>query len=93
MHCFGQSEWDSIRQAYHEVLPEMLRWEEWCGEDEQPVQLPSGDRVSANRGAGQGEPDGPLKAAVTIGWCVVLSLIPIFEPTRLLSSSYAVCCL
>ena len=37
---------------------------------DQPIQLPSGDRMLANRGAGQGETDGPLKAAVCIGWCV-----------------------
>lgn len=51
-------------------MPEMLQWETWCEEEEQPVQLPSGERLLANRGAGQGEQDGPLKAAITIGCCV-----------------------
>jgi hypothetical protein len=69
VNCFGQFEWDSIRDAYAETIPEMLAWERWCGEADQLIQLPCGDRVGANRGAGQGESDGPLKAAVTIGWC------------------------
>ena len=31
------------------------------------MTLPCGESVRTNRGAGQGEPEGPLKAALTIG--------------------------
>ena len=32
MNCFGSFEWDSIRRAYADALPDMLEREEWCGQ-------------------------------------------------------------
>jgi hypothetical protein len=67
VNCFGSFEWDSILDAYAKLLPEALPWERWCTAQECDAVLPSGERTQINRGAGQGEPDGPLKASVTIG--------------------------
>jgi hypothetical protein len=67
VNCFGSLEWDSILDAYAKLLPEALPWERWCTAQECDAVLPSGERTKINRGAGQGEPDGPLKASVTIG--------------------------
>ena len=41
-------------------------WNDWCNGDANSVRLPSGQRISSNRGVGQGEPEGPLKAALAI---------------------------
>ena len=67
VNCFGSFEWDSIVTASEKLLPEAVPWERWCTAQACEATLPSGERVSVNRGAGQGEPDGPLKASVTIG--------------------------
>ena len=37
------------------------------------VRLPCREWTEANRGAGKGEPDGPLKAAITIARCMQLA--------------------
>ena len=39
----------------------------WCAQTAGEAVLPSGERVHIDRGAGQRVPDGPVKAAVTIG--------------------------
>eukprot|EP00973_Karenia_brevis_P076786 10665207-Karenia_brevis.AAC.1 len=70
VNCFGRFEWDAIQQAYRESLPQFLAWEQWCAAEAVDVQFPCGDRFITNRGAGQGEPDGPLKASVVISKCV-----------------------
>ena len=67
MNCFGSFEWPSIRSAYADLLPEMLPWEQWNTSQAAQAFLPSGESAMVNRGAGQGEPDGPLKAAICIG--------------------------
>eukprot|EP00972_Heterocapsa_arctica_P065987 9736280-Heterocapsa_arctica.AAC.1 len=64
VNCFGLSEWPSIREAYGELLPQILPWERWRQAEPGLVKLPCGEHVTVNRGAGQGEPDGPLKTAV-----------------------------
>ena len=69
VNCFGSFEWPAIRDAYAELLPEMLPWEAWCTRAAAEARLPCGDTVAVDRGAGQGEPDGPLKASTTIGVC------------------------
>ena len=53
--------------AVGEHLPEL---EPWLTTEPDHVRLPCGDWVTSDRGAGQGEPDGPLKAALTIGQAV-----------------------
>jgi hypothetical protein len=67
VNCFGSLEWDAILEAYKELLPEAVPWERWSTEQECDAVLPSGARSKVNRGAGQGEPDGPLKASVALG--------------------------
>ena len=59
---FCTVEWPEVRQAYEKELPEALPWERWCTDDKQWVRLPIGELVQVDRGAGQGEPDGPLRA-------------------------------
>eukprot|EP00972_Heterocapsa_arctica_P090445 13341911-Heterocapsa_arctica.AAC.1 len=39
----------------------------WRQAEPSPVKLPCGENIMVNRGAGQGEPDGPLKTAVVLG--------------------------
>ena len=41
-------------------------WER-CTSGPSEIRLPCGETIAVNRGAGQGEPDGPLKAAICIG--------------------------
>ena len=67
VNCYGSLEWDAIIEAYEEFLPEAVPWERWCTNQPCEATLPSSERVTLNRGAGQGEPDGPVKAAATIG--------------------------
>ena len=50
-----------------EFLPEFPPWEHWCNAAAAHAFLPSGEVITADRGAGQGEPDGPLKAALALG--------------------------
>ena len=64
---FGSVEWQPMLEAYAELFPEGLSWETWTTEQENHVTLPCGDRLDVDRGAGQGEPDGPLKASLTLG--------------------------
>ena len=73
VNCFGSFEWPGIRDAYAELLPELLPWEEWCTQAPVEARLPCGDAVPVDRGAGQGEPDGPLKAAMSIGRAAALA--------------------
>ena len=66
----GTGDWhalSSIVEAYQALLPEAVPWEKWCTKQACDTVLPCGERRPVNRGAGQGEPDGPLKTSVTIG--------------------------
>eukprot|EP00972_Heterocapsa_arctica_P103759 15291973-Heterocapsa_arctica.AAC.1 len=67
VNCFGLFEWPSIWEAYASLLPEVLPWEKWRQADQSPVRLPCGEDIMVNRGAGQGEPDGPLNTAAVLG--------------------------
>eukprot|EP00972_Heterocapsa_arctica_P106825 15735998-Heterocapsa_arctica.AAC.1 len=67
VNCFGLFEWPSIREAYGVLLPQILPWERWRQAEPGLVKLPCGECVTVNRGAGQGEPDVPLKTAVVLG--------------------------
>eukprot|EP00972_Heterocapsa_arctica_P052436 7715430-Heterocapsa_arctica.AAC.1 len=64
VNCFGLFEWPSIREAYTELLPQILPWEKRRQAEPGLVKLPCGETVTVNRGAGQGELDGLLKTAV-----------------------------
>eukprot|EP00972_Heterocapsa_arctica_P008678 1272573-Heterocapsa_arctica.AAC.1 len=65
--CVGLFEWPAIREAYASLLPELLPWEKWRQAEQSLVRLPCGEDIMVNRGAGQGEPDEPLKTAVVLG--------------------------
>ena len=60
-------EWPATRSAVDSHLPELSPWLKWCTSEADQVRLPCGEWVESTRGTGQGEPEGPLKAAVTIG--------------------------
>jgi len=70
VNFFGSVEWDAILDTYADLFQEGYAWESWCTREPCEVKLPSGDRVAVDRGAGQGEPDGPLKASLTLGRAV-----------------------
>ena len=70
VNFYGSVEWNSILQAYDEFFQEGYKWEKWCTSECCAAFLPSGDKVVIDRGAGQGEPDGPLKASLTLGRAV-----------------------
>ena len=70
INCFGMFEWPATLDAVGEHLPELEPWLRWCTTEPDHVRLPCGDWVTSDRGAGQGEPEGPLKAALTIGQAV-----------------------
>ena len=67
MNFFGSVEWDAILDTYSESFKEGYNWEAWCTSEPCEVTLPCGERKKINRGAGQCEPDGPLKASLTLG--------------------------
>jgi hypothetical protein len=67
---YGSIEWKPMLDAYSELFEEGLAWETWTTKTPATISLPSGEQVEVNRGAGQGEPDGPLKAALTLGRAV-----------------------
>ena len=67
VNCFGMFEWPATLASVDELLPEMGPWVRWCTAQPDQVRLPCEAWFESNRGTGQGEPEGPLKAAVTIG--------------------------
>eukprot|EP00973_Karenia_brevis_P006339 862508-Karenia_brevis.AAC.1 len=70
VNFFGTVEWGAILDTYSELFPEGYAWESWCTAEPCEAKLPSGATVTIDRGAGQGEPDGPLKASLTLGRAV-----------------------
>lgn len=62
VNFFGSVEWQPMLETYADIFPEGLQWEAWATEQHNRVSLPCGDELKVNRGAGQGEIDGPLKA-------------------------------
>ena len=50
-NAFPSLEWDSIRTAVSKRLPKLLAWTEWCHADAASVFMPSGERLSTDRGA------------------------------------------
>ena len=69
-NCFGSIEWWGVKQAYAGAMPDMLLWENWICAKPARVRLPCGEWHEVDRGAGQGEADGPLKAAMALGMVV-----------------------
>ena len=56
-NAYPSLEWDSIRTAVAEHLPEILPWTQWCHEAPACVELPSGEIKLVDRGAEQGDPE------------------------------------
>jgi hypothetical protein len=67
---YGSIEWKPMLESYSELFEEGLAWEKWTTKTPATISLPCGEQVTVDRGAGQGEPDGPLKAALTLGRAV-----------------------
>ena len=65
-NAFPTIEWDSIREAVNELLPEVSAWTQWCHEAPGRVVLPSGGELHIDRGAKQGDPLGPIYCALVL---------------------------
>ena len=65
-NAYPSLEWDSIREAVQEHLPELLPWTQWCHSAPVPVVLPSGEVRLLDRGAEQGDPLGNLYCALVL---------------------------
>ena len=67
VNFFGSVEWAATKDAYRDLFPEGLAWESWCQAEPVSITLPCREQIESDRGAGQGEPDGPLKASLPLG--------------------------
>ena len=65
-NAFPSIEWDAIREALAEDLPQLLDWCRWCHLEPSSIVLPCGDTTKCDRGAEQGDPLGPVFCAVVI---------------------------
>jgi hypothetical protein len=65
-NAFPSLEWDSIREAVDEALPQASAWTHWCHQEPGRVILPSGDELRIDRGAEQGDPMGPIYCALVL---------------------------
>ena len=70
VNCFGRFEWTAVIGALEKLIPELVPWVKWATRCADRVRLPSSEWVASNRGTGQGEPEGPTKAAATIAEAV-----------------------
>ena len=50
-NMFPSIEWEAIREAIRELLPQLSRWCNWCHRQPVVVKLPSGSSVLCDRGA------------------------------------------
>ena len=73
VNSFWMFEWPATLKAVDENLLALKPWLRWCTTCQDYVRLPCGEWVTSDRGAGQGEPEGPLKAALTVGRAVQLA--------------------
>ena len=65
-NAYPSLEWDSIREAVEEDLPEIAPWTRWCHASAGRVVLPCGTSIWIDRGAEQGNPLGPIYCALTL---------------------------
>ena len=65
-NAFPSFEWDSIRDAVDELLPDAAAWTRWCHAEPGRVVLPSGEILRVDRGAEQGDPLGPIYCALVL---------------------------
>jgi phosphoserine phosphatase len=55
-NAFPSIEWDSIRDAVEELLPEVSAWTRWCHAAPWRVVLPSGGVLRVDRGQSKATP-------------------------------------
>ena len=55
----SNAEWPEIRASLDENFPEAAAWTAWQHEQPSTTTLPSGAEVATDRGAEQGDDDGP----------------------------------
>lgn len=65
-NAFPSLEWESIRGAIREELPDLLSWTTWCHRSAVQVILPCGRIIEIDRGAEQGDPLGPIYCAAVL---------------------------
>ena len=66
-NCFGSLEWPAIRKAALEALPRHFLALCWKHEKASSVMQPGIPLLPKDRGAEQGDVDGPLECALTLG--------------------------
>jgi hypothetical protein len=64
-NALANFEWDAIREAVSEFIPELLPWTEWCHREAAQVYLPSGGCMQVARGAEQ-DPLGSLYCGLAL---------------------------
>ena len=65
--CFGSLEWFAMRQATLNALPRHFAAFSWKHEKASSVNRPGVFPLPKDRGAEQGDVDGPLECALTLG--------------------------
>ena len=66
-NCFGSFEWQSIREAARRSLPRHEAVACWKHAQESYVEQPDVPNFAKNRGAEQGDVDGPLECSLALG--------------------------
>ena len=65
---FGMIEWDEMRNSTDpQEFPEMVSWMRWQHAEPSITVLPSGQEISIDRGAEQGDVFGTVEASLTLG--------------------------
>ena len=65
-NCFGLLEWGAIRKAAREHLPRQWAVAAWKHRHQSGVEQPGVEQTPKDRGAEQGDVDGPCECAITI---------------------------
>ena len=66
-NCFGMLEWPAVRKAAREALPRHYAVACWKHQEASYVEQQGVDPVPKDRGAEQGDVDGPLECSLTLG--------------------------
>jgi hypothetical protein len=66
-NCFGMLEWQSIRKAARDALPRHYAVASWKHLSTSQVEQPGITPAPKDRGAEQGDVDGPLECSLTLG--------------------------
>ena len=66
-NCFGSLEWPAIREAIRQALPHHFAAACWKHANVSEVEQPGVQPCPKDRGAEQGDVDGPLECSLTLG--------------------------